>query len=732
MKYVGTTDDGDDFARQRDITGRPVIFGMGVPTEPSEDGSLYVQVDSTPTVLELWQYDSAQNTATDFDGTDDRITTTYGTRRNLCVNPRAEVDTTGITTVSGTTTRVALGGSEPAAITDADYAFKYYQTSGGGMYFSFPATSGTTYTFSFWAYIASADAAASQCLRIWDGSGNAKSTVAVTADDAWHRITGTVTADSTGTWRAGLTRGAAVAVTTWFTKVLIEQASSAGTYFDGSGYEDDNGDWISDPGGHVGWLGTAHASASDKGCFANGTTRTFMGWAYRDASADADTLIGNSGSPTHAQLSLSSGSQNVVFNPGASATTWTSAWPGNGEWVHYALVFDEPGSSNNISLYLNGALVSTQTNTGQFSRASQSAAGNFNVGVFAGNVNPFNGKMQGVAVFERGLSADEISAASRRFSADQLVSFGGLGILLALDAASGLSDLSGNVRNGTAAGGTTIGGVTGPGEPEWVATGVSFLAYPVSNDGRIRTTITSGPTGPTGSQGPSGATGPSGPSGPAGSGTLTFDYGPPTGSGSSGDFYIEIDGDPIFDTWSYDGTDWVDGGFSFVAFPVPPGGATGEVLAKVDTDDWNLEWVAAGAGPTGPTGPTGVTGATGPTGVTGATGPSGPSGAAGTWALAQTISAKTAAYTLLTADTGNLITVDSATGVDITVDGSLDLAAGERIDLLQIGAGQVTVVASSTTVTGTPSLKLRAQWSAATLLCTGTDTYVLVGDLATS
>ena len=148
-------------------------------------------------------------TATDFDGSDDRITTTYGTRRNLCVNPRAEVDTTGITTVSGTTTRVALGGSEPAAITDADYAFKYYQTSGGGMYFSFPATSGTTYTFSFWAYIASADAAALQCLRIWDGSGNIKLTVAVTPDDAWHRITGTVTADSTGTWRAGLTPSSA-------------------------------------------------------------------------------------------------------------------------------------------------------------------------------------------------------------------------------------------------------------------------------------------------------------------------------------------------------------------------------------------------------------------------------------------------------------------------------------------------------------------------------------------
>ena len=66
----------------------------------------------------------------------------------------------------------------------------------------------------------------------------------------------------------------------------------------------------------------------------------------------------------------------------------------------------------------------------------------------------------------------------------------------------------------------------------------------------------------------------------------------------------------------------------------------------------------------------------------------------------------------------------------MTVDGSLDLNAGERIDILQLGAGQVTVVASSTTVSATPTLKLRAQYSAATLLCTGTDTYVLIGDLA--
>lgn len=123
-------------------------------------------------------------------------------------------------------------------------------------------------------------------------------------------------------------------------------------------------------------------------------------------------------------------------------------------------------------------------------------------------------------------------------------------------------------------------------------------------------------------------------------------------------------------------------------------------------------------GPTGPTGPTGA-----------ASTVTGPTGATGSFALAQTVNDKTANYTLLTADAGKLITVTSATGKTITVDGSLDLSVGQRIDLLQMGAGQVTVSASSpATVNGTPGLKLRAQYSGASLVCTGTDAYVLVGD----
>jgi hypothetical protein len=108
----------------------------------------------------------------------------------------------------------------------------------------------------------------------------------------------------------------------------------------------------------------------------------------------------------------------------------------------------------------------------------------------------------------------------------------------------------------------------------------------------------------------------------------------------------------------------------------------------------------------------------------------GEQGPQGQWDTAQTVNAQTAAYTLLTADAGKLVTVDSASNLDVTVDGSLDLEVGQRIDLLRLGTGTVTVVASVATVNGTPGLKLRARYSAATLLCVATDVYVLLGDLA--
>jgi hypothetical protein len=69
---------------------------------------------------------------------------------------------------------------------------------------------------------------------------------------------------------------------------------------------------------------------------------------------------------------------------------------------------------------------------------------------------------------------------------------------------------------------------------------------------------------------------------------------------------------------------------------------------------------------------------------------------------------------------------------NFTVNTTTALTVGQRIDIIQAGAGQTTVVATGVTINATPTLKFRAQHSGATLICTATDTYTLLGDLAAS
>jgi hypothetical protein len=82
---------------------------------------------------------------------------------------------------------------------------------------------------------------------------------------------------------------------------------------------------------------------------------------------------------------------------------------------------------------------------------------------------------------------------------------------------------------------------------------------------------------------------------------------------------------------------------------------------------------------------------------------------------------------------GQLILCASGTATTITVptNATTAIAVGKRIDFVQTGAGQVTFAgASGVTVQATPGLKLRAQYSACSLIKTATDTWVLIGDLS--
>jgi hypothetical protein len=83
-------------------------------------------------------------------------------------------------------------------------------------------------------------------------------------------------------------------------------------------------------------------------------------------------------------------------------------------------------------------------------------------------------------------------------------------------------------------------------------------------------------------------------------------------------------------------------------------------------------------------------------------------------------------------DIGKLIIINrDVGGATITINSSLGLSAGQRIDFLWNGfVAAVTFSGSGVTLNGTPGLKLRARYSAATLVCLSSNNYVLIGDLS--
>jgi hypothetical protein len=99
-----------------------------------------------------------------------------------------------------------------------------------------------------------------------------------------------------------------------------------------------------------------------------------------------------------------------------------------------------------------------------------------------------------------------------------------------------------------------------------------------------------------------------------------------------------------------------------------------------------------------------------------------------------TISQKTASYTLSAlTERDSMIEMNSASAITLTVPTNATVAwpVGTSIDVLRVGAGAVDVAAAGgVTINATPGLKLRAQWSSATLIKRATDTWVLVGDLS--
>ena len=81
-----------------------------------------------------------------------------------------------------------------------------------------------------------------------------------------------------------------------------------------------------------------------------------------------------------------------------------------------------------------------------------------------------------------------------------------------------------------------------------------------------------------------------------------------------------------------------------------------------------------------------------------------------------TVSAKTASYVLAAADAGTRITMNAAGATTITVNTAL-FAAGDILDIVNIGAGTCTVTAGTATVTTSGTLAL-SQWQSGALFFT--------------
>jgi len=98
-----------------------------------------------------------------------------------------------------------------------------------------------------------------------------------------------------------------------------------------------------------------------------------------------------------------------------------------------------------------------------------------------------------------------------------------------------------------------------------------------------------------------------------------------------------------------------------------------------------------------------------------------------------TTSAQIASYTLVFGDTSDLVEMSNASANNLTVplNSSVAFPVGTQIHVLQTGAGQTTIVATAgVTINSATGLKLRAQWSSATLIKRAENTWVAVGDLS--
>ena len=144
-------------------------------------------------------------------------------------------------------------------------------------------------------------------------------------------------------------------------------------------------------------------------------------------------------------------------------------------------------------------------------------------------------------------------------------------------------------------------------------------------------------------------------------------------------------------------------------------------------------YTAGAQGTTGAQGTSGTNGAQGLTGSQGATGTQGTTGTTG-GGIAGFNAQTGTTYTLVAGDANKLVTASNASAITITVPPSV-YSANDVINVQQIGAGQVTFAAGSgVTITSNGATsaapKIRVQYSSCSIICSASNTFTIVGDIA--
>jgi hypothetical protein len=100
-----------------------------------------------------------------------------------------------------------------------------------------------------------------------------------------------------------------------------------------------------------------------------------------------------------------------------------------------------------------------------------------------------------------------------------------------------------------------------------------------------------------------------------------------------------------------------------------------------------------------------------------------------------TLTASTATtYTVLTSDRYKILEFDSASNTTVSIGTATAFEPGERIDILQDGAGTVTITRDGTVVslagrgTAGTAYRIGQRYDAVSVVCVGTNAYRVIGN----